>query len=32
MEVGAEPPFAWLVVMIAGLLGFVAVRQRSRAS
>jgi Ca-activated chloride channel family protein len=32
MEVGAEPPFAWLVVLLAGIIGFVALRKRSAAS
>jgi len=32
MEVGAEPPFAWLVVMLAGFISFVTLRKRSRAS
>jgi Ca-activated chloride channel family protein len=32
MQVGAEPPFAWLVMMIAGVFAFIALRQRSRAS
>lgn len=32
MDVGAEPPFAWLMVMLAGFISFVTLRKRSRAS
>ncbi|MEO8550271.1 MAG: VIT and VWA domain-containing protein [Kofleriaceae bacterium] len=32
MEVGAEPPFAWLMLMLAGFVSFVTLRKRSRAS
>ncbi|HEY0251383.1 MAG TPA: VWA domain-containing protein, partial [Kofleriaceae bacterium] len=32
MEVGAEPPFAWLMLGLAGVFGFVALRRRDGAS
>ncbi len=32
LEVGAEPPLAWLVLVVAGLIGFGVVRARSAGS